>query len=222
MAIFLRAAVRRIPALAALFLVTAVSLAQAQQRSLVDDKGCKFFEPDLNYPIENIQWNGPCKDGYVDGPGEVIFLKRGWTFRGEFKRGEIVSGRGTRNNGSDEGQFKKGLFHGHGILTGSLVGSTANLRTKFTFEGMFAEGLYDGTGRFTTDKGYSYDGIYAKGRQSGVGKEAHPDGSFYEGAFVDGYWEGPEQHLFLDSPIMPNASYSTFAPDALTTCAMRA
>ena len=150
-------------------------------------------------------YEGELRQDYYWGQGE---LRRpdGSSYRGAFVRGEYQgkgryqnadgdvyegdfekdaftgAGRYTRKDGSRyEGQFRDWKFHGRGGYTDA---SGSN-----TWEGSFADGALQGTGKATGQVG-TYEGEFKDWLFHGKGKLRLANGDVYEGAFANGMYEG--------------------------------
>src|SRR4051812_21565093 len=84
---------------------------------LVTPAGCRFKNPFTKQTNLQVEWSGPCVNGFVEGSGEVIVTARNpRTYRGEFKGGQISSGFYETSNGSKyDGGFKDNLADGKGV-----------------------------------------------------------------------------------------------------------
>ena len=80
-----------------------------------------------------------------------------------------------------QGMFRKGLFHGKGILT--------NLENNEIYEGDFKNNEFHGTGELRTDN-IVYIGEYIKGQKEGNGVITYNDSRKYEGLFKDDKFHG--------------------------------
>lgn len=130
-------------------------------------------------PKETVKWDGPCKDGYAEGEGNLEWFVNG-IFNG-FYKGALV--RGVRhgygyNKRPDgvqyEGHFVGGAYEGRGIL---LAGFGDR------YEGEFKGGLFDGLGTMTYGLGGRYEGYWKAGSYHGKGKATFAGGQVLEGDF---------------------------------------
>src|SRR5690349_4485657 len=89
----------------------------AEPGFLVTSAGCKFVNPLTKETGVRVEWAGECLNGFVDGSGEVVVTgSRTFTFRGDFKAGQLVAGMCESSRGSTyEGEFKNNLAHGKGV-----------------------------------------------------------------------------------------------------------
>jgi TonB family protein len=148
--------------LIATFLLIGAGLAHAADAVkdvwISDDKGCKFYSRFKN-PSHSIEWAGACKDGYVDGAGELKVFESGVqkaTYSGNFEQGKLM-GKGVVeyfNSGNHgvrlEGVFFNNLPHGPGIQT---------FADGRRFEGNFEKGCPQ-SGITSWPNGVSYQGEY--------------------------------------------------------------
>lgn len=95
-----------------------LEIVSAQSGWVADVKGCKYFTYS-NVNLRTISWEGPCKDGMLNGYGTLIMYESGnyiWKFTGEVQEGKLKNGtteykngikyvgdhlNGKRNNGKD-------------------------------------------------------------------------------------------------------------------------
>ena len=136
---------------------------------------------------KGIRYEGEVNDGYLDGIGKLSnkIKDSEESYYGEWKAG-VRNGFGkyidTGNNTIYVGEFKNGLWHGHGRV---------QYDNEFTYEGDFKFGKRHGLGKIVTDT-RTYVGEWVRGRITGTGKLVNNDGSymhigtFYKG-FPDGY-----------------------------------
>ena len=82
---------------------------------------------------------------------------------------------------SYKGSWRKGTFHGHGILT---------YRNGGIYEGTFRFGAKHGFGTLSSASGYRYEGEWVNGEQTGLAKISYKNGDWYEGAVKNGIRHG--------------------------------
>ena len=80
-----------------------------------------------------------------------------------------------------KGTWKKGLFHGKGILKYS---------NGSTYKGEFFQGSKNGYGHYTSSEGYEYIGDWAGGRQTGKAQVNYKNGDLYTGKVKNGLRDG--------------------------------
>lgn len=171
-------------------------------RTLVDveyktDQGCKIIkyeniESKQTSKWQSIKWDGRCKNGYAEGPGNVTAKRGDVSLRvvGGFERGKI-GGEGsydmTRENGDREiyrGSFVNGLPSGKGKL--SVIKSSGD---PIEYQGMFEEGLPHGKGALRVGKRF-YEGDFVEGKPSGIGRLTYPNNATYDGEIRNGRENG--------------------------------
>ena len=74
---------------------------------------------------------------------------------------------------SCKGSWRKGTFHGKGILT---------YRNGGIYEGTFRFGVKHGFGTLSSASGYRYKGEWVNGEQTGSAKISYKNGDWYDGA----------------------------------------
>ncbi len=144
---------------------------------------------DLNpIPKPSVKWDGPCKDGYAEGEGNLEWFANG-AFNGYYK-GPLVRGlpHGTGYSklpgGVEyEGQFVRGKYEGRGVM---LSGNGDR------YEGEFKDGLRDGSGVMAYGVGGRYEGQWKAGKFHGQGKATYAGGQVVEGAFAAGLAPGQQ------------------------------
>ena len=80
-----------------------------------------------------------------------------------------------------KGSWRKGLFHGYGILAYKNGG---------VYEGGFKFGTKHGFGVFSSASGFRYDGEWVDGEQTGFAKIFYKNGDWYEGTVENGVRSG--------------------------------
>ena len=139
-------------------------------------------------------------EGYLDGPGRIIFSDKELII-GNFKYNKLKGyGEYHRNDGSIyKGSFDEGLPHGNGkeeFYDGSFFeGFYLNGKKKYgifewkdgsKYQGDFENDLFNGKGLYIWNSNKKYDGNWKDGKMEGIGKLTYVNGSFYEGEFVNG------------------------------------
>ena len=126
--------------------------------------GCKIWNA-YPEPGETFTWDGPCKDGFVDGSGILE-----WFRNGKFKvryEGMVVAGK-------REGKATMRYADGSRYI-GDFLGSE---RT--------------GKGIYYFNNGDRYEGDFEKNRFHGQGKYFDPKGKLtYQGRWENGKYVGP-------------------------------
>jgi hypothetical protein len=106
-------------------------------------------------------------------------------YHGSFRHGQR-HGQGVQTWSAMvyDGAWQEDQMHGLGVLTWTKTGAS--------YQGLFAQGRYDGHGRYQSDANGldGYVGQWKHGLKWGVGKEYCSDGSVYEGDFVADQKEG--------------------------------
>eukprot|EP00924_Labyrinthula_sp_SR-Ha-C_P005798 snap_masked-scaffold_14-processed-gene-5.16-mRNA-1 protein AED:0.75 eAED:0.75 QI:0/-1/0/1/-1/1/1/0/381 len=83
--------------------------------------------------LKRKEYKGDFVTGRVEGKGVMEFAG-GWKYKGEFKSGLAEGfGKFIFLNGVYEGEFKRGFFHGKGILTYKVQRRKIQVKGKFTF-----------------------------------------------------------------------------------------
>ena len=80
-----------------------------------------------------------------------------------------------------EGSFRKGKYHGKGVLTDT---------DDVLYKGSFAHGLEHGRGVRYIPQRSVYDGAWKKGKRNGQGILSLPDGKAVKVMYVKGVWVG--------------------------------
>ena len=78
---------------------------------------------------------------------------------------------------SYKGSWRKGAFHGHGVLEYSNGG---------LYKGDFNSGVKNGFGVYTSASGFRYEGEWSDGEQTGSAKISYKNGDWYEGSVKNG------------------------------------
>ena len=111
----------------------------------------------------------------------------GWSIAGIYMKnlirylfGRLYSVKYTENL-IYKGSWKKGLFHGYGILT---------YNSKTTYQGNFRFGNKHGYGEINSASGFKYAGEWDNGHQTGSAKIFYKNGDCYEGFVKSGIRSG--------------------------------
>jgi hypothetical protein len=120
---------------AAALLLSASVMAASPARWLASPgTGCKVWDADPG-PDDQIQWDGPCVNGYAQGHGTLK-----WSSQGKV-------------NETDVGDLVGGILSGHVTITAS----------NWHFDGEFKDNLPNGQGTATGPDGKTYAGQWAAG-----------------------------------------------------------
>lgn len=164
-------------------------------------KGCKVYLVE-SWDFHALVWNGDCKDGLLEGSGELranskggylIYKYTGSISAGKFNgQGELfcnssnyykgffvdglLNGKGEANDLDDiyVGDFVNGKYDGLGVLTE---------KEGNKYEGEFKKGYFEGKGKLQTSKGESYVGGFERGEYSGYGEKKEKNGQISVGHF---------------------------------------
>ena len=211
--------------------------------------------------LKKGDYEGEVRDGVPHGKGSIFYkngkFKHGGEYNGEWKNG-LEDGYGIISYyfGKDDedfkdkdlnldlndlfnklpgrgywGEFKKGHFHGKGVLKDTINELSDNLgeaRSLFDdksegldsyslglYVGEFREGLRHGKGKFKVDLEHTnifyddtfvdnYDGLWKNGLPEGKGILINTEGSKYEGEFIKGKIHG---HGTLYGRVTLNGAY---------------
>lgn len=198
-----------------------ICAADDQAVELKNKSGCKVVvwqsaESMARHKPKSLDWNGRCKDGYLDGQGKaVVLFDSGTTITSEavFRRGkEEGFGESTiysKENGTIRfrGVFVDGRGNGSGQLSVSgpkgeieYVGEFVHSKfhgkgilkhPQYVYTGDFRDSKPDGVGRFELKNGAKYEGEVKLGKPEGKGKLDYADGkSVYQGLFRNGKPDG--------------------------------
>lgn len=141
--------------------------------------GRKWQPADAILP-NNVKYYGAIKDGFLEGPGELVGAD-GSHFIGNFQRG-LIHGAGEWRT-SDmvyKGEFARGMFHGEGTL---------EYHTGMSYSGEFDNNRMHGKGRMEWSNGDTFEGEFADDEmKEGIFREK--GGGVYEGTFAGGFYEG--------------------------------
>jgi hypothetical protein len=113
------------------------------------------------------------------GSGILTIFKAGTLV--ERNEGEFVDGKqtghGMRRNpkGRYTGNFKDGLFEGHGLYVAS---------DGMRYDGEWKTGNLDGYGKLSFASGLKYEGHFRANTYNGFGRMTYPDGGQYEGEYI--------------------------------------
>jgi hypothetical protein len=141
--------------------------------------GRKWQPADAILPT-NVKYYGALKDGYLEGPGELVGAD-GSHFVGEFHRG-LIHGKGEWRdlNATYTGEFANGMFNGEGTLI---------YHNGMSYTGEFRNNRMHGKGRMEWPNGDTFEGEFADD-QMALGIFREKNGGVYEGAFTDGLYGG--------------------------------
>ena len=121
--------------------------------------GCKVWLSANKLGDYTIQWVGPCRDGYANGPGTLNFLytgePAGW-YAGPMNAGKF-EGRGIRSHADGEryeGDWRDGRRNGQG---------TVKFPNGTTYVGGFRDDKASGTGTLTDKNGTAFTGTWLSG-----------------------------------------------------------
>src|SRR6185436_17170323 len=191
--------------LIALMLSALACGADADQRWLTDDKGCKAVAPDKAKGIAvKLIWDGACVDGFVSGKG-TLQMGPG-TFTGEFKQGQILNGGKLVLDAATSyvGEFVDNMPAGRGVYKyagvtvtgifdkdGNAIGpALMEWPSGERYEGTFNKSKQpEGKGRLTFNAGY-YEGEFLKGLRHGTGTIVNDAGFSYTGQWAYGEESG--------------------------------
>ena len=116
----------------------------------------------------------------------------GWSYVGEWKGG-MMNGEGTltyRDGKNLTGIWKDNAFwEGKGCLRCKIYRKNKGMVSQ-VYEGEFAEGCYQGSGRLTLSDGTVIEGTFSQGKAHGQCRIRHQDGAAFEGLMLDGVAEG--------------------------------
>jgi len=124
--------------------------------------------------------------------GKLTF-KEGAVYEGELVN-NVPNGKGkfTFAQGSYEGDFVDGKWHGKGKFT------TADGNV---YECSWVNGIQNGKGKVTYAKGGYYEGDFLNGNIHGKGKVTLRSGSVYEGEWVEEDWHGKGKYTMANGVI---------------------
>jgi hypothetical protein len=127
--------------------------------------GCKLWMP-APKPEHTIHWNGPCKNGLVEGTSIVFFSFKG---KGVAKYvGSVVAGR----------------FEGRGIYY---------VDDSFHYDGDWRAGAKTGQGVQEWKDGRRYEGGWKENKASGSGVFIDARGNTWAGTWLGGCLRRPDQ-----------------------------
>ena len=147
---------------------------------------CTILNNDDSVPRLGAKlYEGEFVNGNFHGEGKIVYAN-GTTLSGEFKKGHIINGMGTRCIGDGKvynGEIRDGMISGHGEITNP---------DGTTLVGQFHQGkLCNGHGKKFNIHGTSYMGTWEDGKMTGFGRIFYADGGYWEGDFIDGApWSG--------------------------------
>ena len=144
---------------------------------------------------DNYESTGEMKnrDGKFNGKGVLKSLNPKFTYKGEFKNGELDGyGTLTQDSGVYEGNFKKGLKHGKGTIMAGFLRTGEKKGQNFFVDGgpltgKFKNDIPFGIFVWEMKSGRRYVGeINKDGYPEGKGTLTHPDGEIENGIFKNG------------------------------------
>lgn len=198
-------------AVAILFFFAALPAHAADEPALTGPDNCKIVDAS---PADKrrVTWSGPCKDGYADGNGTLVwYYKEQETVRYE---GEIPAGRPDgqiysidRYGSQFEGKYVQGKREGKGIWVA---------KDGTRYEGDFKAGRFDGSGTIVYADGGRYSGQWKNGKFHGMGKARYLGGMMYEGEFIDNLRVGQA------APVAPSSEEFNYMEKDLRVSRMKA
>ena len=175
------------PCLAALAALLSANSAFAQQTTdqYIGKPDCQLWNPRPTAD-ESVNWSGPCKDGYADGNGILI-----WTVKGkETSRYEGGMQRG-RKHGASAQQDANGTITWGNFVDGKRQGKTQVEReNNYTLDAMFENGKIVGPVTVKYVAGNRYTGAWGAHGPEGIGTMEYATGGSFTGAWKDGKWHG--------------------------------
>lgn len=174
--------------------------------------GCRFVRVLPGPPVTSVRWNGPCRDGFAEGPGkvELQYGKRlTITIEATLARGDI-SGEATMTSSDGVtyiGLFKSGMPDGHGYL---------KWPNGDQFEGNMRQGKRSGPGTLVYASGNVFKGMYENDRPEGHGRVDFALGGSCEGDYRDGRLVGPIKLVHAGSGRVFEGDATQWQPDELS------
>ncbi|MCA3131078.1 MAG: hypothetical protein ACK5YW_02040 [Betaproteobacteria bacterium] len=146
-----------------LALLLGVNTAFAQEKFILDQKGCKVINPSPR-PEETVTWSGACgADGYTTGKGVLQWFQSGIA------------------DEKYEGEMARGYAHGQGTQTMVDGGR---------YEGQWNNSRQDGEGAYFAPDGSVYRGGWKNGQPHGQGTYRTPEGRVTQGEWENGRFKG--------------------------------
>jgi len=147
-------------------LINSASADQSREVTVFSNGGCRYVETADAFTESillrsKINWNGRCKDGYLDGLGTLTISRVDGT-------SQIVTGN-----------YSRGKENGFGELVskkGSII--------EYSYVGQFMDGYLHGFGKLTYEDGIFYEGDFFKGERHGLGRLTQKDIEF-SGQFIE-------------------------------------
>ena len=172
----------------------------------------------LEYQVERLRSKLNNKTIKVNGEkindiGEIYNIYGHLIYKGGMKNGK-PHGKGIQYFQDAEviqyeGEFKNGLYDGHGILTNNGTGNTLNgqkpLSSKYV--GNFCKGLKNGELLDDNPNGNKYYSNYKKGVLHGLQKTINQDGSINTHYYKDGVMDGELKIVDKDGNIISSRNY---------------
>ncbi|HEY0064836.1 MAG TPA: energy transducer TonB [Telluria sp.] len=151
-----------------------VTPALADEPVLLGAANCHLIGSEAD-PAVSAVWKGPCKDGYAQGQGVLIWKREGkelWRY---------------------EGGLERGLRQGPGYV---------KYQRGDQYEGGFVNGRREGKGLYLTDEGDEYQGDWKNGQKNGKGWETYATGGRYDGAWKDGWYHGHGKASYIGGQVV--------------------
>ena len=216
---------------AAMFaIISTAALADDPDAFVIGDPNCRIENPNPRQN-ERATWDGPCKDGYADGPGALQWYlndKPSSRYEGDMDHG-LPNGNGVyvyASNTRYEGGFAKGKMNGQGTLTRpdgyKLVATFENNKavgiveivyaSGESYKGMYKNNEREGQGHMIYTDGFIYDGEWKNGKRSGHGILTGPNGYKLIGTFEDDLAQG-DVELHCATGALYEGMYKNGQPD---------
>lgn len=142
--------------------------------------GISLFSFETRLP-DGSRYSGDLVNGLFEGRGQQ-YWENGDTYNGEYKKG-LYNGFGvlTTSEYVYEGFFENGLMNGEGVL---------KLKSGSSFYGTFRNGYLNGMGRIVYQNGDKYEGNVVYDMKSGAGTYTKKNGDIYVGNFDNDMFNG--------------------------------
>lgn len=164
-----------------------------------------FMKTQVNF-LNGNQFFGKINECKLTESGRYLWGDDMSVYEGEFKRPNVIEGRGIFKDQNCEratkycGNFLNGMFHGHGQLTNFFFKYDGNFEcNKMHGKGNFKSGMESFEGCFKVDKKVYGKRVYYEGFFVGdfhsdetrkFGTYEFDNGDVYHGSFVNGKFEG--------------------------------